>query len=279
MKAHPPSQRVTVPLDADVLQKQKTPIHSLLKPLLDLSETSDFLIAGSAGEFTAGDNIFQIPRFVFMGPGGGGDTSRLGIFATFYGDQSESAEALIEFLQELELRPEIANGYHIYVYPICNPTGFVAKSRHNFAGEDLTKHFWKGSSQPEIYYLEREIGVLQFHGIISLRLQDDFEGFALEINRSAILTRTLAKPAIQATQRFLPGSSTLKTVAGAAGSSPAFYERDFLTTGRELNPVPFELHFGIPERVPRPSRIHGTASALTSILETYRGLLSIGQNI
>src|ERR1700733_10506809 len=115
MKALPPSQRIAVPLDADILQKQKTPIQSLLKPLLDLSETSDYLVAGSVGEFTTNNGIFQIPRFIFMGPGGGGDTVRLGIFATFYGDQPEGAEALIEFLQELELGPEIANGYHIYV--------------------------------------------------------------------------------------------------------------------------------------------------------------------
>jgi hypothetical protein len=89
----------------------------------------------------------------------------------------------------------------------------------------------------------------------------------------------LGKPAIQATQRFLPGSSALAAGTGTTGSSPAFYARDFLTVGHELEPVPFELHFGIPGRVPRPSQIHGTVSAFTSILETYRGLLSIGQNI
>ncbi len=279
MKAIAPSQHVSIPLGPDALQKQKTPIHSLLKPLLDLSENSDFLIAGSAGEFTADNTLFQLPRFIFMGPGGGGDTLRLGIFAGFYGNQSEGAEALIEFLQKLEFSPEIANGYHIYVYPVCNPTGFAAKSRYNFAGEDLTKHFWKGSSQPEVYYLEREIGVLQFHGAISVNIQDNFESFALEINRSAILSRTLAKPAIQATQRFLPGSNTLKADADVTGSSPAFYAKDFLTAGRELEPVPFELHLGIPGRIPKPSQTHGTVSALTSILDTYRSLLSIGQNI
>ncbi|HXB60305.1 MAG TPA: hypothetical protein VNU95_12095 [Candidatus Acidoferrales bacterium] len=277
MKALPPSQRIAAPLDADVLQKQKTPIQSLLKPLLDLSETSDYLVAGSVGEFTTHDGIFQIPRFIFMGPGGGGDTMRLGIFATFNGDQPEGAEALVQFLRDLELRPQIARGYHLYIYPVCNPTGFVAQTSHNYSGEDLTKQFWQGSSQPEIYYLEREIGVLQFHGVITLHTQTDLESFTLEIN-SAILKRALAGPAIQATQRFVSGS-VRKAAASSVESWPGSPPVDFLSLGGELNPVPFELQFGIPGYISKYLQAHGTVSALTSILDSYRGLLSVGQNI
>jgi hypothetical protein len=249
-----------------------------LKPLLDLAEGSDYLIAGSAGEFEAGHQVYQIPRFIFMGPSGGGDTVRLGIFAGIYGDQPEGTEALIEFLQQLEIKPQLGRGYHIYVYPVCNPTALAAQTRHNSSGEDLSKHFWHGSSQPEVYYLEREIGVLRFQGVIPLQTQRHSEGFLLNVNSSAILTRTLAKPAIQATQRFLPRSAS-GAEAKSMASWPKFSPRDFLTTSRELNPVPFELHFGIPGHLPKPSQIHGTVSALTSILDTYRSLLSIGQNI
>ena len=271
MKAHLPSRHISLPLDAEVLHHQEKPIQSLLKPLLELAEHSDYLIAGSAGEFTDGDGIFQIPRFIFMGPGGGGETQRLGIFATFHGDEPVGAQALVEFLQVLEIRPWLAKGYHLYVYPVCNPTGFLAQSPGNFSGEDLTRHFWRGSSQPEIYYLEREIGVLRFQGVISFYTQSDSESFAVNIANSVILNRSLAGPAIQAAQRFLPGS------AFRAESLPG--PRDFLTTGNELDPTPFELHCGIPARAPRPSQIHGSVGALKSILESYRSLISIGQNI
>jgi hypothetical protein len=250
------------------------PVQSFLKPLLDVAETSDYLVAGSVGEFEAGHGVYQIPRFIFMGPSGGGDTIRLGLFATFYGDQIESAEALIEFAQALETKPQMARGYHLYIYPICNPTGFVARSRHNFSGEDLPRHFWHGSSQPEVYYLEREMGVLRFHGVIQVQTQRDSEDFALNINSSAILARTLTKPAIQAAQRYLAGG-----ISKSDNPMPDFFPRDFLTAGHELNPTPFELHLGVPGRVPRPSQIHGTVSALISILDTYRNLQSIGQNI
>lgn len=273
MKAYPPSQRAAIPLDADVLQNQKTPLQSLLKPLLELSQRSDYLVAGSAGEFATDNGIFQIPRFVFMGPGGGGETLRLGLFTAFHGDQPEGAHAVVEFLRELEQRPQIARGYHLYVYPVCNPTGLVAHTRNNFAGEDLANHFWQGSSQPEIYYLEREMGVLQFQGVISVDTWVDAETFLLHVN-SAILGRALTGPAIRATQR-----SGKVLADDTESTSSGFPPRDFLSAGRELDPVPFELHLGIPGGISKYFQTQGTVSALTSILDSYRGLLSIGQNI
>jgi hypothetical protein len=54
---------------------------------------------------------------------------------------------------------------------------------------------------------------------------------------------------------------------------------DFLTVTDELDLSPFELHIGIPKHAPQPSQIHGTVGALKSILDSYRSLLSIGQNL
>lgn len=271
MKAVPPPRRIVVPLNAKALQDQKKPIQSLLNPLLDLAKNSDYLIAGSAGEFEAGAGIFQIPRFIFMGPGGGGDTVRMGIFAAIHGDEPEGAEALVKFLQELERDSQAARGYHLYVYPLCNPTGFMARTRNNVSNKDLSKDFWQGSSQPEVYYLEREMGVLRFQGVISVHTQSHSKSFSLNVN-NAILSDALAKPAIQATQRFLSDGDLPPT-------SSRVVQKDFLTRECELNPVPFEIHLGIPRRAPKPCQINGTVEALKATLDSYRTLLSIGQNI
>ena len=251
----------------------------LLKPLLDLVGNSDNLIGGSVGQFLVDQSVFQIPRFIFMGPTGGGDTIRLGVFAGLHGDDPEGAEALVELLQELETAPQVARGFHIYAYPICNPIGFAARTRSNPVGEDLAGQFWSGSSQPEVYYLERELGVLRFHGVISLETKNHAGGFLVD-TQSDILNRALAQPAIQATQRFLPGS-ILKTESdiGSLRALPKASLPDFLTVTDELDPSPFELHIGIPKHAPQPSQIHGTVGALKSILDSYRSLLSIGQNL
>jgi hypothetical protein len=279
MRAFQPAKLISTPLNAEALGDQPNATQRLLKPLLDLVENSDHLVGGSVGHFLVEQNVFHIPRFIFMGPTGGGDTIRLGIFAGLHGDDPEGAEALVEFIKELERAPQSARGYHIYAYPVCNPIGFSARNHSNAAGEYLAEQFWGGSSQPEVYYLERELGVLRFHGVISLQTKNHSGGFLVD-TKSDILNRALAQPAIQATHRFLPGS-ILKQVSptGLPHASPGATLPDFLTVTGELNPTPFELHIGIPKHTPKPSQIHGTVGALKTILDSYRRLQSIGQNL
>ena len=271
MKALLPNRRIAVPSSADALRAQKNSIQKLLKPLLDLAENSDYLIAGSVGEFLVGEDLFQIPRFTFIGPTGGGDTIRIGIFAAIHGDEPEGTEAVIEFLKKLEQKPLLASGYHLYVYPVCNPTGFIAQTRNNNAGEDLSKHFWRGSSQPEIYYLERELGVLRFHGVISLHANNQLDTLLLT-TRSEILNHDVIHPAIQAAQQSL-----------SLNALKAELDKDlpvnFLTAGDGSDPTPFELHAGIPLHAPSHLRINGTIAILNSIFDSYRSFLSISQNL
>ena len=279
MRASQPAQLVSSPLNAGALSDQPNATRRLLKPLLDLVENSDHLIGGSAGQFLVEQNVFQIPRFIFMGPTGGGDTIRLAIFAGLHGHDLEGAESIVAFLQELEVDPQAAGGFHIYAYPICNPISFAADIRSNAADEAFAGQFWSGSSRPEVYYLEREMGVLRFHGVISLQTKTHSDGFLVE-TRSDVLNRALAQPAIQATRRFLPGRlSNEESRADLPQGSPYASLPDFFTVTDELKPVPFELHIGIPKHAPKPSQIHGTVGALKSILNSYHSLLSIGQNL
>jgi murein peptide amidase A len=264
MKALLPSRYVPVLSSADVLRDRQNAIEKLLNPLLDLAENSHYLVAESVGEFLTGGDLFQIPRFAFIGPTGGGDAIRLGIFAAVHGDESQGTAALIEFLERLESRPRLAKGYHLYVYPICNPTGFIAQSRENGSGGDLSTDFWRGSSQPEIHYLEREPAALRFHGVISIHLNEESDTFSLRAS-SEILNRCVVDPAIQTTQQLLP----VKVLNAEAGKdSPP----DFLPAG-ELDPVPFEIHTRIPRYESALLRINGTISLLNSILDAYRSFV------
>jgi hypothetical protein len=279
MRALRPSRIITGPLPAKALSDQPDPIQRLLNPLLELTSHSDYLVGGSVGQVQVRRDVFQIPRFVFIGPTGGGETIRLGIFAGFHGDEPESADALVEFLQELEGAPHLARGFHIYAYPLCNPTGCVARTRHNGGAEDLTTQFWRRSSQPEVYYLERELGVHRFHGVISATTKNLTGGFLVQTS-SAVLSPVLTPPAIEASQRFLPEyilkGEPPNDLPEALPDDPP---EDFLTVTDELNPAPFELHIGIPKSAPPPSQIHGTVGALKSILDSYRSVMSIGQNL
>ena len=46
--------------------------------------------------------LFELPRYVFIGPKGGDDPFRLAIFAGLHGDEPEGVHALVRFLSEKE---------------------------------------------------------------------------------------------------------------------------------------------------------------------------------
>ncbi len=281
MRAVVPAHRGVSPLAADIFREETSAARRLLAPLFGVAENSDSLIAGSVGEFQAGKKLFQIPRFISMGPTGGGDTIRLGIFAAVHGNEPEGTQAVAAFLQDLDNHPAAAKGCHVYAYPICNPAGFEAATRQNARGQDLARHFWRGSDQPEVYYLEREMGVHRFAGVISLHTNHhDTTGHFIGRTRNSLLNTALVQPALEAAHKFLLTEHRgIREETAPSRNAIRTMPADFLTRTGELNPVPFEINLEIPSMAPRVSRIQGTVSALKAILDSYRALLGTQQNI
>ncbi|MCI0541692.1 MAG: hypothetical protein L0Z50_41370 [Verrucomicrobiales bacterium] len=63
---------------------------------------------------------FWLPRYLFIGPKGGSNPIRLGLFAGIHGDELEGVEAMVRFLTLVDQHPELARGYCLFAYPICN---------------------------------------------------------------------------------------------------------------------------------------------------------------
>jgi hypothetical protein len=103
----------------------------------------------------------------------------------------------------LEAKPELAAGYYLSFYPICNPTGFEDGTRHTRGGKDLNREFWKNSREPEVRLLQAELISRSFNGVISLHTDDTSDGF-YGFARGALLTRHLIEPALAAAEKFLP---------------------------------------------------------------------------
>src|SRR6187402_2289324 len=151
---------------------EKRSVARLLEPLDRIAESSRHLISKSLGQFESRGTNYSLPRYLYVGPRGGGDIIRIGIFATLHGDEPEGALALGRLLHQLDQQPELAQGYALFIYPVCNPTGFEDNTRHARTGRDLNREFWQQSSQPEVRFLESEIWMQAFHGIIKLHSDD-----------------------------------------------------------------------------------------------------------
>src|ERR1043165_8649350 len=187
-------------------EMQESAVAKLTAPLDAIAQHSPSLLVNRGATFESGGKIFELPRYLFIGPSGGDSPLRLGIFGAIRGNEAEGARAIVQFLKVLEAKPEMATGYCLSIYPVCNPTGFEDGTKHSRSGKDLTCEFWKNSTEPEVRFLETELRWRTFDGIISLRTDEASDGF-YGIVGGATLTRHLIEPALKAAEEFLPRDS------------------------------------------------------------------------
>ncbi len=250
-----------------------------LSPFDEIAAQSDYLIAKPLVEFEHAGQRHQIPRYVFLGPRGGGDTIRLGIFATIHGDEPEGALGLVRFLHALEKNPDLARGYALFIYPVCNPTGFADRTRHSRTGVDLNREFWINSEHPEVRALETEIWTHAFHGIVTLHSDDTSDGLYGFVN-GAVLSEYLLEPALRAAEHFLPRNQrgTIDGFPANRGIINSCYN-GVLKSPQGLTHPPFEITFETPQRLAPHLQVEAVNTALHSILTEYRTIISVAQNI
>jgi murein peptide amidase A len=237
------------------------------------------LVADHGTSFESAGQSYELPRYLFLGPSGGDEPIRLGIFAGIHGDEPEGVHALVQFLSLLERKPDWATGYCLMAYPVCNPTGFEDRTRHSRAGKDLNREFWQGSREPEVKLLESELAAKRFHGIISLHTDDishGFYGFA----HGATLTKHLIEPALQAAEQFLPRNQDL--IIDGLQARQGVIRNGYpgvLAAPPKIRPRPFEIILETPQAAPAYLKEAALIAALRRILTEYRELMAFAPNL
>jgi hypothetical protein len=245
----------------------------LWQPLLDAPAIqADFLPFELNGESCA------IPRFTFRSPHAV-DPIRLGIFAAIHGDEPAGALAAVQLLLHLARQPQVAAGYHVTAYPVCNPTGFEDNTRQSRRGLDLNREFWKGSSEPEVRILENELRQGHYHGLIQLHADDTSEGLYGFV-RGHTLTEHLLRPALAEAGTILPRNlnATIDGFAARDGIISQHYDGVLASPG-EMDPAPFEIIFETPQLAPMHLQVEAFQVALRTIMTEYRLLMAFAQNI
>ena len=201
-------------------------VKRLLRPLLTQVITSNYLIGDALGSFSSGGLRHFLPRFVFKRTQVKKPRFKIGIFAGIHGDEPAGILGLMDFVRELDEEPELGRHFELLLYPLCNPTGYVAGTRESASGRDLNREFWRDSTEPEVVLLEREIAARKFDGIISLHSDDTSPGF-YGYARGAVFARQLLVPALAAAERAGEGDA----LALSAGEFP----RESAVESFELN--------------------------------------------
>jgi murein peptide amidase A len=254
-------------------------LAELLAPLERIAARSPSLVAEHGGQFESRGHPHELPRYLFIGPEGGDDAIRVGLFAGVHGDEPEGVHALIRFLSVLEHQPKLATGYCLFVYPVCNPTGFEDRTRHARSGKDLNREFWNGSTEPEVKLLEAELEAHSFDGIISLHTDDSSHGF-YGFARGATLTKHLIEPALAAAEHFLPlnGNDTIDGFRARKAIIRDNYP-GVLSAPPDARRRPFEIILETPQTAPNYLKEAALVAALRMILARYREMMAYAQNL
>jgi predicted deacylase len=258
---------------------ERRPVERLLSQLDQLAENSDHLLRRPFGNFESGGQNYQLPRYLYLGPQGGGDIVRLGIFATIHGDEPEGALALTRLVAALEKNPALAKGYCLFIYPVCNPTGFEDNTRHARNGKDLNREFWRNSAEPEVRLLETEIWTHAFDGIITLHADDTSHGLYGYV-AGHILAENLLEPALHEAEKFLPRNREV-SIDGFDAKNGVISQGfpGVLRAPKNMKQPPFEITLETPQKASLHLQVEAFAAALQTILVEYQSLQSIAQNI
>jgi hypothetical protein len=260
-------------------RKQRRSIAELLAPLEQLAANSPNLVANHDAKFDVRGETYELPRYLFVGPRGGDTPIRIGIFAGLHGDEPEGVHALVRFIQLLETRPELAAGYYLSFYPVCNPTGFEDGTRFSRSGKDLNREFWSGAAEPEVRLLEAELVSRSFQGLISLHTDDTSDGF-YGFAHGATLTKHLIEPALAAAEKFLPrdGRPVIDGFNARRGIIRDRYE-GILSGPPKLRPRPFEIILETPAAPPEFLKELAFVAALQTVLLEYNKFIAYAPNL
>ena len=258
---------------------QRRSIAELLAPLEQIAANSPNLVANHDAKFEMNGEKYELPRFLFVGPRGGDTPIRVGIFAGIHGDEPEGVHAIVRFIKLLEARPELAAGYYLSLYPVCNPTGFEDGTRHSRSGKDLNREFWRNSTEPEVRLLQAELQSRSFQGLISLHTDDTSDGF-YGFAHGATLTKNLIAPALAAAEKFLPRDErpVIDGFAARNGIIRQSYE-GILNAPPKVRPRPFEIILETPSAPPEYLKELAFVAALQTILLEYNKFIAYAPNL
>jgi hypothetical protein len=254
-------------------------VSDWLAPLERIAASNPSWVAKPIGQFEQDGERYEIPRYIFVGNRGGDAPLRIGIFATLHGDEPEGVRALAQLAQLFEAKPEVAAGYCVYLYPVCNPTGLEDGTRHSRRGKDLNREFWGNSSEPEVRLLQAELVSQSFDGIIALHTDEQSKG-VYGFVRGATLTRHLLRPALEAAAELLPinEDESIDGFHAKDGLIEDCYE-GVLSAPPKVRPKPFEIILETAGQTPVFLREAALVVALRAILAEYRKFIAYAPNL
>lgn len=210
-------------------------------------------------------------------PANGAPPVKVGIFAGIHGDEPAGSQATRELAAWARRRPAELAGFELTLFPVCNPYGCKAGTRHSPCGMDLNREFWTGSDQPEVRALEKELRAGHFDLIIALHEDDTSSGIYGFAGDHPLSHRILEKALSDASLVLPVNHSPL--IDGFAAQNGIIGEgyAGILTAPPEQRPRAVEIVFETPALPALARRVVASVIAVKSMLLAYREFTALSR--
>jgi protein MpaA len=209
----------------------------------------------------------EIPRYIFLGDQPGETEIRLGIFAGLRGEDNAGAKAIVEFMDDLIAIPSLGSAFRIYAYPTANPLSSTTGAPRKQTDRSVGNEPGRKVKFPEAYLIEREIFVVQFHGLVVIHTAEEPEGLQAGVY-GANLHEALVSPILSSLRPLFPTTAL-----------PALDTSFSLIADAVLPQRPFELVLRIPRSGWDGLYSIGLRIALHTVIAQYRSYLAQANNI
>jgi hypothetical protein len=143
----------------------------------------------------------------------------------------------------------------------------------------MNREFWRGSSEIEVLLLEGQLMKLGFDGIVALHADDSSDGLYGFV-KGHQLTRHVLEPSLEAASQFLPRNFD-RSIDNFEANNGIIHEgyTGILGAPPTQKPRPFEIVFETPHAADERLQVEAHITAITSMLENFRAMISVAQNI
>jgi hypothetical protein len=229
-------------------------VADALRGLADLSPQLSF------STFGGGELLF--PRTAGRTSGTASAPLRVGLFGGFEAEDLRAVARLGRFPLDLLAGDGLLGlGIEARAYPVANPLAFTDPDRA-LSGWALRSQLWRGTRRADAYYLERELGIHEFH-VLFLVTADPSEPANVSASRPLFLDEVVA-----------PVLDRLRSHEIAAAP---WEESHSLAETADLAPAPLQLRINYPLGADPEGR--NLARLAIELLREYRAFLSFQENL
>ncbi len=237
-----------------------------LAALYGQAERSDYVFGSPLGPFYHAGHLHYLPRFVYFGPHTSEESPRMAFLAGLDSRDLRPTLAMLRFIEELALKPDLGQSLHLAFYPLVDVLG----QQHQAGDRDLSAQVWATPTAPEIGLLAKEAVLRQYHTFVRIESVASAEVVSLRLRSVGGTTNSLPLISSEDTEPYEVRFEIDTQPAPAVGP---------LSLGEALLFLPLELTLRVPATWPPEYYRDAVATILKRFIVRYREFLSYGQHL